>query len=281
MRIYPVKISIGLIKETKDKKEITSWKFSKNTTETIGHYWESLKKKKVVSGVIELKGQKDKIKRLMPAWTADRSFILLNGQWLGLVAIIFLGWLIAFIINFNLKNGIMKFLAKDHVFVSDKIKKKFYRALKWLIISITWLMGVRLLELHLSLLSPLLRLGKIVFVFSSIVVIFNLCDFIAAYFMKKAKASEGTFDDILVPLLQKTSKFLVIAIGFILIGQSAGLDGRVQGRRRCGGDSLPVLGPFPGRGPRRRHQVDAGAVHRSVPCVGPGGRAPQDPQTAP
>ena len=223
-KVYPVEISIGLIKETKDKKEITSWKFTKNTVETIGHYWESLKKKKVVSGVLELKGQKDKIKLLMPAWTADKSFILLNGQWLGLVAILFLGWLLAFIINFNVKNVIVRFLTKDHVYVSDKTKNKLYRAIKWLVISVTWVMGIRLLELHLYILSPLLRIGKVVFVFSSIVLIFHLCDFISAYFMKKAKASEGTFDDILVPLLQKTSKFLVIAVGFILIGQSLGLD---------------------------------------------------------
>jgi MscS family membrane protein len=160
----------------------------------------------------------------MPAWTADRNFVLLNGQWLGLVAILFFGWLIAFIVNFNVKNVVIRFLTKDHVFVSEKIKTKFYRAIKWLIISLTWLMGVRLLELHLDILSPLLRAGKVIFVLSSVVLIFHFCDFVAAYFLKRAKQTEDGFDDILVPLLQKTSKFLVIAIGFILMGQSVGLD---------------------------------------------------------
>ena len=223
-KVYPVEISIGLVKEKKGEKETTSWKFTKNTAETIGHYWESLKKKKVVSGVIELKGQKDKIKRLMPAWTADRSFILLNGQWLGLIAILFLGWLIAFIVNFNLKGFFNRFLAQDHVYVSDKVKNKIYKSLKWLIMAITWLMGVRLLELHLEILSPLLRVGKVLLILSTIILIYHLFDFIAAYFLKQAKKTEEGFDDILVPLLQKTSKFLVIAVGFILIGQSVGLD---------------------------------------------------------
>ncbi|RLA63638.1 MAG: hypothetical protein DRQ88_00285 [Epsilonproteobacteria bacterium] len=225
-KVYPVEISISLQKNgDKDKRKHKQiWKFTKNTSDTIGHFWNSLKKKKVVHGVVELKSKKDKIKRLMPAWTADRNFILLNGQWLGFIGILFLGWLFSVIIIFNLDRVIIGILAKDRVKIPKKVKNKVYKSLKWLIISLIWISGIRLLELHLEILNPLIRFGQIIGTISLVVLLYYFCDMVAAYFLKKAKESEDGFDDILVPLLQKTAKFLVIAIGFIFIGQSLALD---------------------------------------------------------
>ena len=44
------------------------------------------------------------------------------------------------------------------------------------------------------------------------------------YFEKIAKDSENKFDDILVPLVKKTGKFFVIAVGVVAIGDSLSLD---------------------------------------------------------
>ena len=58
----------------------------------------------------------------------------------------------------------------------------------------------------------------------SVVLAHHLVDVIAMYFEKIAKDSENKFDDILVPLVKKTGKFFVIAVGVVAIGDSLSLD---------------------------------------------------------
>ena len=85
-------------------------------------------------------------------------------------------------------------------------------------------LSIPLLELDIESLSVVKRLTRIIFTVASVVLSHHLVDVIAMYFEKLAKDSENKFDDILVPLVKKTGKFFVIAVGVVAIGDSLSLD---------------------------------------------------------
>ena len=76
-KLTPVEISIS-------KNKSGKWSFSKNTVASLPLYYDSVKNKPLIKGIVEYHSLKDKIKNAAPEWTGNKSFILYNGQWIGL-----------------------------------------------------------------------------------------------------------------------------------------------------------------------------------------------------
>ncbi len=211
-------ISIDYLKDSK------KWKFSKATVDSIETYSKFVKNKKVVDGVTELRDFKTRLKEKMPNWTGERDFVLLNGQWIGIFLIIFLGLILERIVRLYIGSLAVKILLKKAVNLDDDAKKKLTNPMGVVIFASMWTLGVRVLELQDSLLSILLRFGYIVLTVGFVVTAHHIVDVVALYFQEIARKSENKFDDILVPLLRKTAKTFVIAIGIVAIGNSLTLD---------------------------------------------------------
>lgn len=212
-----VEISIA---PTKDNK----WLFTPQTISSLPHFEAQYKNKKLVDGVVELKTLSSTIKSVMPKWTGKKSFVLLNGQWLGLFVLIFLSYVIEKLFRLYLANIILKTLKKRDIKINAKLSSKFTAPAGVVIFSGTWIIGVTWLELDGTLLSWLLRLGYVIFTVGCVVAAHHIVDFLCLFLEKKAIESENKFDDILVPLVRKTAKSFVIAIGIIFIGDSLTLD---------------------------------------------------------
>ena len=86
-KLTPVEISIS-----KNKEGV--WLFSKTTVNTLPIYYDSVKNKQLIDGVVEYHSLRDKIKNAAPEWTGNRTFILYNGQWIGLFFLIFIGLIV-------------------------------------------------------------------------------------------------------------------------------------------------------------------------------------------
>jgi MscS family membrane protein len=220
-RTHFVEISIGLDKENiKDKK----WRFTPRTLKTISLYYQTLKKKKVVKGVVELVTWKDQIKRRMPNWMGNRSLVLLNGQWFGLFFLIFCAFALERIIRLFLTNFIVNKMSRAGIGFPEKLQKKLTFPSSILIFAAIWSVGVGLLEFKPELLSWFLRSGRVIFTIGIVIALYQLVDILALYLQKKASQSENKFDDILVPLIKKTAKTFVVAVGIIAIGDGLTLD---------------------------------------------------------
>lgn len=200
------------------------WHFSTETVRNIALYERSIKSKAVVSGVQELTSWKEKIKDRMPDWTAHRNFVLLNGQWMALGLLIFLGFLCERVLRFFLLTIVVKALGKKGINVSEELQKKLSFPLGVIVFTIFWNLGVRLLEFEDGTLSWFLRGGQVVFTIGCVMAAYQLVDYFCLYLEKKAFESENKFDDILVPLIRKSAKTFVVAIGVIAIGDSLTLD---------------------------------------------------------
>lgn len=214
---YDVEISMHKTKQDQ-------WKFTPNTIHTIFYYYKSLQDQKIVKGVKELKTWKDRIKNRMPDWTGKRSFILLNGQWIGLFFILFIAFFIRFFLKYYVGQVIDGIFKKNHLIYNQKSRNLLSFPIGLATISGVWSVGVRLLEFDDKILSFLLRAGYVGFTVGVVATIYYLVDILKIYLEKLAKDSENKFDDILVPLVTKTLKTFVVLIGIIFIGNSLTLD---------------------------------------------------------
>ena len=80
------------------------------------------------------------------------------------------------------------------------------------------------IEFDDHLLRWFLRGGHIIFTSGCVFAAFYLVDYFCLFLEKRALQTESKFDDILLPLIRKSAKTLVVAVGIIAIGDSLTLD---------------------------------------------------------
>lgn len=216
---YPVEISLENIGDKKPH-----WFFSEKTLDTISLYERFVKTNTIAKGVTAYSSWKDQIKDRMPDWSANKVFILMNGQWMGLFVLILFAFIIERIIRLYLSRLIFKVLARSGIKISTELNKKFTLPMSILLFTAMWFLGVQLLEFDYKILAWFIRGAKVAFTFGSVMAIYQLVDLLCLYLEKKAQISENKFDDILVPLIRKSLKTFVIAVGAIAMGNALSLD---------------------------------------------------------
>ena len=205
--------------------EKKGWLFSKETVDQISLYYDTVKNKKVVSGVKELKDWRASLKKIMPKWMGNRSFILLNGQWISLFFIFFIGLIVERFARFYLATLVLKQLKRLSIHaLSEKKEKQLTFPFGMMALSGFFSVAVQFLELDDDSLLILIKGARIGFTIASVFLAHHMVDVIALYFEKIARDSDNKFDDILVPLIKKTGKFFVLAVGIVAVGDSLSLD---------------------------------------------------------
>lgn len=214
---HPVEISIS---QSEDKK----WRFGHETVASIAFFEKAIGSRDLVKGVTELVTWKSRLKKKMPIWTGNLTFVLLNGQWLAILFIVFLAFLIQKISRLIIGKLTKSILNKRKVALNETNQNNFTAPIGHAGFSLVWISLIPLLELPDHTLALLLRTGYVVFTISAVVSVYQLVDVLCLYLEKLAKESQNKFDDILVPLIRKTAKFFVVCIGIIFIGNSLTLD---------------------------------------------------------
>ncbi|MAF76620.1 MAG: mechanosensitive ion channel protein MscS [Halobacteriovoraceae bacterium] len=217
-------VEISLENTATEKQPAPRWLFSEKTMETIALYERVVKKNDLAKGVTAYSSWKENLKNQMPEWTAHQSFILMNGQWMGLFALILLAYIIERIIRLYLAKLIVHFLAKSGIQISSELNRKFTLPMGIILFTAMWTLGVQLLELDYQVLSWFLKGAKVAFTFGCVLAFYQLVDLLCLYLEKKAQISENKFDDILVPLVRKSLKTFVVAVGIIAVGDALSLD---------------------------------------------------------
>ncbi len=156
----------------------------------------------------------------LPRWLFKRTFILENFQWIGLFGIILLGFILDRLSRALLSRAIShQMQRKDHSFDSEHLDS----LVKWsglCLAGIIWLLGIRWLGLS-DQVTLILRLAAVFFsCLAGGLALFRITDFVAFTFEKKAEQTDNKFDDVLVPLLRKTTKIFITAFGFIFLADN-------------------------------------------------------------
>ena len=207
-----------------EKNADGAWRFTPETVDSIGVLFSSLSHLKVLDGVIEYKNWKTKLKNYMPAWTSEDFLMFTKGQWLGFLAIFILSILALSLFRFLTTLYIHDLVKKESLNFKEKDHYKSTLPFGLLAFSLVWMGGIRLLELDIESYSVLIRAFYILIAFTSVWSSLKIVDLISMHFNKIARDTHNKFDDVLVPMLSKTSKVLVVAFGAILVAHSLTFD---------------------------------------------------------
>ncbi len=205
---------------TIEKLEDGKFRFNQNTVESIEEFEKLVSQNDVVQGAVELSDWKTKLKSQMPIWTSDKDFILKNGQWLGLFAIIFLAILLAKLVRLYILSFILGVFKEKKLSYNDDYKKSLFSPFELTTSLIVVFIGIRILELPHGVLGVSLRLIQIALTMSSVWATLFFVEICFQYFTKQAEKTASKFDDILIPLLKTATKVFVFSIGLVFIGHS-------------------------------------------------------------
>ncbi len=215
-RIFDVEISL-------DKDNSGNWKFTKETILNLEIFEESLIGINIDS-LDQISVIKQMIKNKMPNWTAKSPFMIKNGQWLGLFALVFLGLFFFSLSRFILSRYLRRLWFKDHISQTAEQESDSTLPFGILAFALTWITCLRFLELHLEVFSYLMRAGLIMTAISTVWVGLKIVDLLGMHFEKIAEKSANKFDDVLVPMLKKTAKVVVVSIGAVFVAHSLTFD---------------------------------------------------------
>lgn len=215
--VYDVEIAIA-------KTADGVWKFSPETVSTIENFYSSVAHLKVVEGVTEYRNWRTRFKDRMPMWTSEEFLMFKKGQWIGLFSLLFLS-VTAFALVRFLATAYLRFKVKNESLDFGE-EKQFKSTLPFgcLAFSIFWLIGIRFLEFDVEMLAIFARGSYIMTAFFSVWSMLKLVDYTSLHFEKMATDTDNKFDDVLVPMIKKTTKVLVIAFGAILVAHSLTFD---------------------------------------------------------
>lgn len=207
-----------------EKNADGAWRFTPETVSTIGNLYTSISHLGVVEGVVEYKNWKTRLKGHLPAWTSEELLMFTKGQWLGFLFIFSVGILALSLIRYLTTLYIRALVKKESLNFKEKDHYKATLPFGLLAFSLVGMSGIRLLELDLDSYAVLVRAFYILIAVTSVWSAVKIVDLITLHFVKIAKDTHNKFDDVLVPMLSKTSKVLVMAFGTILVAHSLTFD---------------------------------------------------------
>ncbi len=201
-----------------------AWRFSPETVASIDNFYTSVSSLKVVPGVTEYRNWTTRFKEHMPSWTAEEFLILKKGQWLGLIILGFISFFVFSTVRF-LATHYLRYKVNQKS-LDFEISKQFQSTLPFgcLAFSLTCIMGIRFLEFDVDLLAIFIRISYITTAVFSVGSALKIVDYMSLHFEKMAMTTANKFDDVLVPMLKKTTKVFVVAFGALLVARSLTFD---------------------------------------------------------
>ena len=215
--VYDVEIAIA-------KSPEGVWKFSPETVASIENFYASISHSKVVEGVTEYRNWRSRLKDRMPEWTSEELLILKRGQWLGLIALLFVSFLVFALVRFVATLYLRLKVNQQSLDFREVDQYKSTLPFGCLAFSITILIGIRFLEFDVEMLEVFIRASSIMTAIFSVWSALKMVDYISLHFVKIAASTANRFDDVLVPMLKKTTKVVVVALGAILVAHSLTFD---------------------------------------------------------
>lgn len=207
-----------------EKNADGAWRFTSETVATIGELYASVAHLPVVDGVMEYKNWKTKLRAYLPAWAGEEFLMFTKGQWLGFLVIFVIGILALSLVRFLTAIYIRDMVKKESLNFKEEELYKSTLPFGLLAFSLVGMGGVRTLDLELEAYEVLIRAFYILIALTSVWSSLKIVDLISMHFTKIAKDTSNKFDDVLVPMLSKTSKVLVVAFGTILVAHSLTFD---------------------------------------------------------
>ena len=202
------------------------WRFSAPTVAGISELYGALQplERKVEVDESDLRTQ-SWLRSWMPAQLKSGSLLGFEyWQWLGLLALIFAGLVfdqvvrrIAALVAGRIVRGVRG--EADRKLIADTV-----RPVGLLAAGLLWLALIRTLDFRGSSLTVMLTAIRVFTVLAGTWTSWRVVDLAGDVLQQKARRTTGKIDDILVPLLRKTAKLFLLALGIVYGAESLDVD---------------------------------------------------------
>ena len=155
----------------------------------------------------------------MPAVMLGKGFLLENWQWVGIAILVFIGLVLDRLVRFFIKRVVVRILKSERMSLPlpEEALANFERPFGLFVVG--WFLGdaLPLLSLGSTYEAMLVTISGFVAIFGGIWAIYRLIDVVAGVLESKARLTHNRFDDLLVPLMRRTSKIVVTIFGLVYI----------------------------------------------------------------
>jgi len=213
---------LGNIKEISIGKVKDKWLFTKATLQSLKFYTQKYRDSEVAGDVVESHFE-NYIRSKVPASFQEKGFIFEHWQWLGFIALFLIAFILERIIGFIAEVIVNKYVKVFKVNSSDLLENALvpFRRLVFVILLIP---GITYLDLPVNALSFLNRILLIIISFFTVWLGHRIIHMLSYYFQARSAVTDSKFDDILIPLLTKTTFVLLYIMGAMYIAYSFTID---------------------------------------------------------
>ena len=167
--------------------------------------------------------RQSELREALPAWLRHRVFILEHWQWLGLLATILAGLVVAAIARL-LVGVLSRVVARRQGVTLPAEGKSIMRPFGVLATAAFWMFGLPYLDLPPTVHVVLLLAARVVLMVGVVWSISRIVDLVGDIFRAKASRTPTKIDDLLVPLVRKALKVFIVALGIVWIADNLDMD---------------------------------------------------------
>jgi MscS family membrane protein len=143
-------------------------------------------------------------------------------QWIGLAAVLLVGLIVRLATMLILPRLGSWYFSTHEVAMLPSVWRKALRPTADLLTVLALWGGLQVLDLGVEVMTWAWWGLRIIIAVVAVIAIYRIVDVLMAYFTIRAAETKTRLDDVLVPLIQKTLKVVIVALGLIFIASSFG-----------------------------------------------------------
>jgi MscS family membrane protein len=202
-----------------------NWRFDRGTLDKIHDLAIASEDDRTVAGEVLKKTLMGRIRTAVPNTLKGKTALgLEHWQWIGILVVIFIGLVTDLLIRTILRTLWHRFEIRRNRSVEKGALKRAVRPF-----GLLGAAGVWYLALDLGLLPPtptmvLIVAVRVVLMVSMVWAAFRITDLVSDWLSTQAAKTETKFDDLLVPMVKRTAKLFIGAIGLIYIASAFNIE---------------------------------------------------------
>lgn len=205
--------------------ENNNWRFNKPTLDRIHDFAIETESEQTIAGATLSKTLMGRVRDRLPASLKGQTTLALeHWQWLGILLIILLGVALDHLVRAILRLVWHRYEAKRQRQVENESLNRAVRPFGLLATALLWY-----IVLDLGLLPPtptivLIIAVRVILMVSLVWALFRVTDLLTDWLTAQASKTETKFDDLLVPMVKRTIKIFIGAIGLIYIASAFSIE---------------------------------------------------------
>ncbi len=153
----------------------------------------------------------------------SKTFLLEHWQWLCLLILIVLGWIIARIARLLLHGPVQRLLDRKDLKVPRNLVWRLLQPTGFVATMLLWVIGLNWVGLPPGVLVAAMLVVKFFAALGLVRTAFRFIDIITWILKQRAEKTPERFDDLMVPFVDKTAKVVVVALGIVFIADVLGI----------------------------------------------------------